>query len=72
VILSALGEKERALPAIDRFLTPSSSPGKQMSFIIIGFTAWSSVREPSQVFSLLETLYHAFDEIAKRRRVFKG
>jgi class 3 adenylate cyclase len=27
--------------------------------------------EPSQVFTLLETVYHAFDEIAKRRRVFK-
>jgi len=38
---------------------------------IAGFTAWSSVREPCQVFTLLETLYHAFDEIAKRRRVFK-
>lgn len=38
---------------------------------IVGFTAWSSVREPAQVFQLLETLYHAFDEIAKRRRVFK-
>lgn len=38
---------------------------------ICGFTAWSSVREPTQVFTLLETLYHAFDEIAKRRRVFK-
>jgi class 3 adenylate cyclase len=38
---------------------------------IVGFTAWSSVREPSQVFTLLETVYHAFDEIAKRRRVFK-
>ena len=36
-----------------------------------GFTAWSSVREPSQVFILLESLYHAFDQIAKRRRVFK-
>lgn len=36
-----------------------------------GFTAWSSVREPSQVFQLLETLYNAFDEIAGRRRVFK-
>jgi class 3 adenylate cyclase len=23
------------------------------------------------VFTLLETVYHAFDEIAKRRRVFK-
>jgi class 3 adenylate cyclase len=38
---------------------------------IVGFTAWSSMREPSQVFTLLETIYHAFDEIAKRRRVFK-
>jgi class 3 adenylate cyclase len=38
---------------------------------IAGFTAWSSTREPTQVFMLLETLYQAFDEIAKRRRVFK-
>ncbi|GAX15863.1 hypothetical protein FisN_2Lu430 [Fistulifera solaris] len=38
---------------------------------IVGFTAWSSVREPTQVFSLLETVYHAFDEIARSRRVFK-
>lgn len=28
---------------------------------IAGFTAWSSVREPSQVFTLLETVYRAFD-----------
>jgi hypothetical protein len=38
---------------------------------IAGFTAWSSVREPSQVFTLLETVFRAFDAIAKRRRVFK-
>lgn len=38
---------------------------------MVGFTAWSSVREPAQVFSLLETVYHSFDTIAKRRRVFK-
>jgi class 3 adenylate cyclase len=38
---------------------------------IVGFTAWSSVRDPCQVFTLLETVYQAFDEIAKRRRVFK-
>ena len=36
-----------------------------------GFTAWSSVREPTQVFTLLETVYHAFDVFAKRRGVFK-
>ena len=28
---------------------------------IAGFTAWSSVREPTQVFTLLETVYRAFD-----------
>jgi class 3 adenylate cyclase len=38
---------------------------------IAGFTAWSSVREPSQVFTLLETIYRAFDHIAKKRKVFK-
>jgi hypothetical protein len=38
---------------------------------IAGFTAWSSSREPPQVFILLQTLYQAFDAIAKRRRVFK-
>lgn len=37
----------------------------------IGFTAWSSSRQPTQVFTLLETIYHSFDEIAKRRGVFK-
>ena len=38
---------------------------------IAGFTAWSSVREPTQVFTLLENIYLAFDSIASRRGVFK-
>jgi Adenylate and Guanylate cyclase catalytic domain len=38
---------------------------------IAGFTAWSSVREPEQVFTLLETLEKAFDELATKRKVFK-
>eukprot|EP00934_Nitzschia_sp_Nitz4_P002667 Nitzschia sp. Nitz4//scaffold18_size181773//138347//144070//NITZ4_001935-RA/size181773-snap-gene-0.276-mRNA-1//-1//CDS//3329540071//2657//frame0 len=38
---------------------------------IVGFTAWSSEREPSQVFELLEKLYSSFDQIAKRKGVFK-
>ncbi|CAJ1964628.1 unnamed protein product [Cylindrotheca closterium] len=38
---------------------------------ISGFTAWSSVREPTQVFTLLESVYRAFDVIARRRKVFK-
>lgn len=38
---------------------------------IAGFTAWSSEREPLNVFKLLETLYSAFDRIAARLGVFK-
>ena len=38
---------------------------------LAGFTAWSSSREPAQVFILLQTVYQAFDAIAKRRKVFK-
>ena len=38
---------------------------------IAGFTAWSSTREPSQVFILLQNLYQAFDKIAIKRKVFK-
>ena len=38
---------------------------------LAGFTYWSSKRSPPTVFKLLETFYQAFDEIAKRRKVFK-
>ena len=38
---------------------------------MVGFTAWSSIREPTQVFHLLETVYHAFDKIARKHGVFK-
>ena len=38
---------------------------------ITGFTAWCASREPSQVFTLLETIYSAYDTIAKKRKVFK-
>lgn len=36
-----------------------------------GFTSWSSSRTPTEVFQLLETIYGAFDRVAKRRSVFK-
>lgn len=38
---------------------------------IAGFTAWSSAREPHQVFTLLEAIYGAFDKIAYHHGVFK-
>jgi class 3 adenylate cyclase len=36
-----------------------------------GFTAWSSSRNPNQVFMLLETIYGVFDKLAKSRKIFK-
>lgn len=38
---------------------------------LVGFTAWSSSRDPTAVFVLLEELYKGFDTIAKKRKVFK-
>jgi len=38
---------------------------------IVGFTAWSSERDPSQVFELLEKVYGEYDLEAKRQGVFK-
>ncbi|CAB9497872.1 Receptor-type guanylate cyclase gcy [Seminavis robusta] len=38
---------------------------------IAGFTAWSSEREPPQVFRLLERTFADFDQAAKRLGVFK-
>jgi hypothetical protein len=47
-------------------------PNTTVSFCdCVGFTAWSSTREPAQIFLLLETLFSAFDEIAKKHGVFK-
>jgi class 3 adenylate cyclase len=36
-----------------------------------GFTSWSASRDPTQVFTLLQTLYHAFDVLAARHGVYK-
>ena len=36
-----------------------------------GFTAWSGERDPPSVFKLLETIYSAFDELARSFGVFK-
>jgi class 3 adenylate cyclase len=38
---------------------------------ISGFTAWSSIRQPSQVFQLLEVIFKSFDDIARKRNIFK-
>ncbi len=72
-------QKEMAVPnaqvGVDMYQTKPIAdlfPNTTIMFAdIAGFTAWSSVREPSQVFTLLENVYSAFDAVAKRRKVFK-
>lgn len=60
------GELIRGAPIADFF-----QEATVMFADIVGFTAWSNSREPTAVFHLLETLYGAFDQIARRRGVFK-
>ena len=38
---------------------------------IEGFSAWSSERKPTEVFTLLETIFQTFDRLARKRNVFK-
>jgi class 3 adenylate cyclase len=38
---------------------------------VVGLEEWSSVRDPSEVFALLEALYGSFDAIAMRSDVYK-
>jgi class 3 adenylate cyclase len=66
---------------VDLHTASSSAPSRPIAELyenttilfadMAGFTAWSSTRQPVQVFELLETLYKAFDAIAVRFNVFK-
>ena len=49
----------------------NSSFSLQMFADLVGFTAWSSDRQPEDVFLLLETLYERYDTIAKEFNIFK-
>ena len=70
--MDEMPQTEHWLTCIHPFLSSDLFPQTTIMFgDISGFTAWSSAREPSQVFVLLETIYAEFDRIAKRRRVFK-
>jgi hypothetical protein len=64
--------EEGAAPDVDTYDTKPIAdlfPNTTVMFAdIVGFTAWSSVREPCQVFTLLEAVWRAYDAIAKRRR----
>lgn len=56
------GESVKKTPKASSAPIADLFPGATISFAdIVGFTAWSSTREPSQVFSLLENIYRRFD-----------
>lgn len=38
---------------------------------IVGFSAWASLRDPDEIFTLLEAAFSAFDRIAKLRGAYK-
>lgn len=55
--------KVEALPITKSRPIADLFPEATISFMdIVGFTAWSSTREPTQVFELLETVYRSFDK----------
>eukprot|EP00980_Cylindrotheca_fusiformis_P013555 scaffold3456_cov112-Cylindrotheca_fusiformis.AAC.1 len=78
-----LGGEDEAIVVHNSFVSKSSSisgsaplaelfPSVTVVFAdLVGFTAWSSTREPHHVFILLETIYGAFDKLAYRHGVFK-
>ena len=63
---SLVSSLERASSTIHR----RSCPLTHRSFRFASL-AWSSTRDPAQVFTLLETFYKAFDDIASRKGIFK-
>ncbi|CAB9498281.1 Receptor-type guanylate cyclase gcy [Seminavis robusta] len=71
--LSADGDIEAPLAAAQE---PShmaeSYPDCSVFFAdIVGFTAWSAQRTPGEVFTLLETIYAAWDKVARKHGIFK-
>eukprot|EP00934_Nitzschia_sp_Nitz4_P002763 Nitzschia sp. Nitz4//scaffold207_size38617//10//3538//NITZ4_007669-RA/size38617-snap-gene-0.0-mRNA-1//1//CDS//3329541587//2753//frame0 len=75
------GDKEATAAAISRLMDNDLLATKPIADLfphatvmfadLVGFTKWSSTRDPPQVFTLLESLYNNFDVIARKRRVFK-
>ena len=63
-------EKQGALLASEP-IADTFANATVMFLDVAGFSAWSSEREPGQVFRLLESIYASFDDAAKAMGVFK-
>ena len=67
-------ESDDSLTAISNSAPPIADLYNDCTILfadIAGFTAWSSEREPAQVFQLLESIFSDFDAEAKKQGVFK-
>jgi class 3 adenylate cyclase len=62
---------DSASPAKDSMMGFVSDQNNFLFADIAGFTAWSLIPEPTQVFTLLESIFQSFDETAKTYGVFK-
>ncbi|KAL7568107.1 hypothetical protein ACA910_019505 [Epithemia clementina (nom. ined.)] len=62
----SVGLDQKAKPLADLF--PSTTV---MFADIVNFTSWASQRDPEQVFMLLQCIYHTFDIVARRCKVWK-
>ena len=70
-----------AITPVDKDIAGAAKWGKPIADIyqestvffceVVGFTAWSSQREPTEIFTLLQTLFQCFDALAKKLGVFK-
>jgi class 3 adenylate cyclase len=66
-----LSKDETLKPIVDGPIAELYPETTVMFADIKGFTHWSADRQPTQVFHLLETLYGAFDALARTCGVFK-
>ena len=73
--------QSNAITPVDKDIAGAAKWGKPIADIykestvffceVVGFSAWSSQREPAEVFTLLQTLFQCFDALAKKLGVFK-
>ncbi|KAL9181073.1 hypothetical protein ACHAXT_009878 [Thalassiosira profunda] len=68
---SQMSDSETALSGYSPPIADLYTDTTVMFADIAGFTAWSSEREPTQVFQLLESLFSEFDAEARAMKVFK-
>jgi Adenylate and Guanylate cyclase catalytic domain len=68
---SSVGSSASSATSVGRPIQERFDPTTVLLADIAGFTSWCSQREPTQVFHLLESVFFAFDNLAKQLNVYK-